>query len=434
MLAPQKDIFLIGLDPFNRQELEDLRHADRYHFHELLSYDEIKGGGRFTFTGALEKAEERLRNFGGAPDGIVTFWDFPATSLLAVLTDTHRLPGPTLESTLKCEHKYWSRLEQERAAPEACPAFEALDPFAEDAADGVKIDFPFWIKPVKGTGSYLAYKVSDRAELDKALEQIRGNIERIARPFNHILERADLPEEVRRVDGRHCIVEASMKGSLHTVTGYVHRGEITLYGLVDSLNYPNTSSFLNYEYPSSLPRPIEERMGEISRRVIARLGLDDSPFNIEFFHDPEEDRFGLLEVNPRVSQSHAEIFRQVDGDSDEAIAVQLALGEDPDWSRGEGPAAFGAKFYVRRFRDGFVRAVPSAENLAAVKREFPGVVIEIEAEAGKRLSEDATEDSYSYDLAHLHFGADSREGLHEQFEALRERLEFDIEEVEGNGA
>jgi len=128
----------------------------------------------------LPKATAQLEAFSGSIDAIVTYWDFPSSTILPILRRRFGLPGTSLEAVLKCEHKYWSRLEQARVAPEHVPRFCALDPFADDPLATIPLAFPFWIKPVKAHSSHLGFKIRDRAEFDRAIGAIRGGIHRLA--------------------------------------------------------------------------------------------------------------------------------------------------------------------------------------------------------------------------------------------------------------
>ncbi len=428
MPAPnRKNVYVIGLDAFNRQQLEALPGAERYRVCELLSDTELKSYGDVPFGDTLSLAEERLKSAEDPADALITWWDFPATSLLAILTSRFELPGPSLESTLKCEHKYWSRCVQREVAPKAVPAFCSVNPFDAPAFDALEVEPPFWLKPVKATDSMLGFHIKSQADYAEALKHIREDIGIIAEPFNEILGYADLPDSIQAIDGHHCIAEAILEGSQHTTTGYVRKGEATVYGVVDSINYPDSSSFFRYEYPSALDEGVCERMADVSRRLMKHLGLDDSAFNIEFFYDSKNDRISILEINPRISQSHSDVFNKVDGKSDEGLIVELALDEDPDFPSRQGEFSYAAKFYYRRFEDGLVRRVPEQETIAAIRKEHPHTLIDIEAEEGKRLSDLWEQDSYSYALAILFLGADSREELIHKYEGITRQLPFEIQ-------
>src|SRR5690606_4021588 len=147
-----------------------------------------------------------------------------------------------------------------------------------------------------------------------------------------------------------------MTGDQCTVSGYVYNGEVTCYGVVDSVNYTGTSSFECYEYPSTLPARVQDRLKDLSSRIIGHLNLDCSTFNIEYFYNPASDTIGLLEINPRISQSHANIYEKVDGLPNHELVVDLALGRKPRWQERQGPFKKSAKFFIRSFeRDAVVR-------------------------------------------------------------------------------
>ncbi len=284
-----------------------------------------------------------------------------------------------------------------------------------------------WLKPALSYSSELAYGVGDLAEFRTAVDQIRQGIHRVGRPFEYILDRLDLPEEMAGVGGRVCLAEETLNGVQVAVEGYEHDGEITVYGVLDSINYPDSTSFLRHQYPSALPEPVQERLREVSKRVMRHIGWRLATFSIEFFYDPATDGISILEINPRHSQAHAELFAYVDGVPNHHCMLALALGENPAMPVRQGPYALAAKWYYRWFADGIVREVPSPEELARIEKEIPGVRIDIVPDEGQRLSDVDQQDSYSYELAHIFTGgADERE-LREKYDrcVAALRLAFD---------
>ncbi|MDZ7802949.1 ATP-grasp domain-containing protein [Thiohalophilus sp.] len=423
-----QNIFVLGADDFNCKLLDEI-HDDRgYEFHSLLTFDEVKGVDKYpSFNGLIEQAESVLGHFEGRIDAIVGYWDFPVNSMVPVLCEKHNLVSPSLESELKCDHKYWSRCEQKKVIPGHTPAFESLDPFAEDAAEKIQMAFPFWIKPVKSTDSFLAFRVNNRQDLDEALRKIRDKIDYIGAPFNELLGHATLPDYVREVEGHHCIIEEMISGHQCTVEGHAYEGEIISHGIIDSFNYPGGSSFFRYEYPSQLPQEIKDAMVETSRTIMSHIGFDNGAFNIEYFYDMNTGDYQLLEINPRISQSHSEMFQFVDGTSNHQIMVDLALGNKPDFKARAGRFACAAKFYLRRFEDGKVSHVPGADELDRLRNSIPGVDIDINIEKGTQLSALIEQDSYSFDLANIYIGAGDTRELLEKFRKVVEALPIEIE-------
>lgn len=424
-----KNVFVVGADPFNMQKVYNLDIGIDLNIHELLTFDEVKGNGFYPVQACLETAERRLSAFDGPIDAIIGYWDFPVTAMVAILCRRHNLPAPSLESVLRCEHKYWSRVEQCRVIPEFTPRFTEVDPFRDDDINAIDVPYPFWIKPVKGTDSLLAFKVKNRKDLRESIEKIRGGIHRIAGPFDYILSHADLPEEVARVKGHHCIVEELIPGRQCTVEGYVHQGRHTHHGIIDSINYPKVSSFFRYQYPSGLPRRIKARVSEATEKLMTHLEYDNATYNVEFFYQPGSGHLGLLEINPRLSQSHSDMFEKVDGASNFKIMVELALGREPDFPIREGRYGCAAKFHVRVFEDGIARHVPDERDIKRIQEQFPDTLIEMKVRQGMRLSDLIEQDSYSYDLAHIHTGAKDRKSLLVKYNRILEALHFEFDPV-----
>lgn len=407
-----KNVFIVGADAFNCQQLKQIPGAEEFHFHNLLTFEEVKGGGHYPpFDQLLERAEEQLKAFPGTIDAIMGYWDFPVTSMVPLLCARHGLPAPSLEAEMKCDHKYWSRLEQQAVVPNNTPAFSAIDPFADEPLANTTLDYPFWLKPIKGTDSLLAFKISNDQDVEQALSQIRQHIVDIARPFNQLLRHAQLPPEVAAIDGYHCIIEELMNGHQCTIEGHVYRGEVRTHGIIDSINYPRRSSFFRYQYPSRLPERVKQKMRESSQRLMEHIGYDNGGFNIEYFYNPRNETLMILEVNPRISQSHSIMFQMVDGASNHTIALELALGNPPNFPHRQGEYGCAAKFHVRRFENAYVSRVPTEEEIEAIEEEIAGIKIDIIVREGMMLSDLIEQDSYSYDMAHLHIGAPNQKEL-----------------------
>ncbi|NGN69460.1 ATP-grasp domain-containing protein [Streptomyces sp. A7024] len=427
-MPADRNIFVLGLDDLNLRSLGELPAAADCRFHPLLTRDELQFEER-QLTDLLDEAQRQLREFDGTVDAIVGYRDFPVTTMLPILCHRFGLRSPSLESVVKCEHKYWSRLEQRKVIDEH-PRFALLD-LEEPARLPDGLNYPVWIKPVKSYSSKYAYKVRDDEQFCAAVAEIKEGIEQIGKPFEYVVKQLELPRELADAGPQACIVEESMPGDQATVEGYVQDGRIEVYGVVDSHTYPDTSSFLRYQYPSALPGDVQDRLADISRRVIRQIGLDHSTFCIEFFYDPGTGAIGLLEVNPRHSQSHAELFSQVDGVPNHHCMVSLALGENPRLPFRQGPYAVAAKWYLRRFRDGLVRHRAGEDELRALAKELGGVDMVPVADAGMRLSEaPEAHDSYSYELAHVYVGADDEHGLREKYERCVAALDFVIDDTE----
>jgi len=427
--SAKRNIFVLGLNGFNLEKLKSIRGAENYNYYGMLAPEEILDAGNYPIRDMIGRAEKQLRDFAGSVDAIIGYMDFPVSTMLPVLRRDFGLPGPTLESLLRCEHKYWSRLEQKKAVPEVTPAFAVFDPFDEDSIAGIDLDFPFWIKPVKSAGSWLGFRVGGNDELRRAVTVIRRHIGRFGDPFDYILDQAELPEAIARVRGNWCIAEQIIGGRLCTVEGYVLDGAVRSHGTVDSILYPGTSSFFRYQYPSTLDEDIQHRMLGVIDTLLTAVGYDNAAFNIEFFLDEASGRLWLLEVNTRVAQHHSDLFEKVDGVSNHQVTVDVALGRKPRMPHRRGRFKCAAACWLRRRHDGIVRRVPTEAEIAEIRKRIPGTIIEVEVREGMRLSDAVDQDSYSYVLALIYVGGESEQDLLSKYEQCVQSLFFDIENV-----
>jgi len=428
MTNKRKNLFVFGLDDFHRADLEALPRAEEFEFHDLLTFDEATRGDLHGTPEMLEKAEQRLRDFDGSVDGIMTHWDFPSTVMTPILRHRFSQPGPTVEAALKCEHKYWSRLEQHKAVPEAVPDFAPVNPFADDPLEHVHFDYPFWLKPVTAHSSNLGFRIDGPEDLEHALEQIREGIALFAEPLNYLSGFASLPPEIEQVDGYHCVAETIIsKGRQCTLEGFRYQGETEVYGVIDTVRDPRFQSCLSrYQYPSSIPQKTQERMIDVTRRVLDQFGYDHAPFNVEFFWDEDSDELKLLEVNSRISQSHSPLFALVDGASHQQVVIDLALGQRPEPPRRQGHYKLAAKFMMRVFESGTVARAPSEGDLVLLTRQFPEVRFEPHVKSGDSLTDLPFQDSYSFNVADIYLGADSQPELLEKYETCKQMMPFEI--------
>lgn len=424
------NVFVLGLEEQNLETLRHVPHLADYRFHQLLTVDELQHGDEIDVEGLLAKAERQLDAFEadrGPVDAIVGYWDFPVSTMMPVLCAKRGLPNPTLESVLKCEHKYWSRLEQQQVIDEH-PRF-ALVELDGTPEPPVKLEYPMWLKPVKSVSSQLAFKVNDDDEFHRAVEEISEGIGRLGEPFEFLLNMIDLPPEVAEAGGKACLAEEAMTGLQAATEGFSYRGDVNVYGVLDSVNYPDSFSFLRHQYPSQLPKELTAKMIDISERVIAHIGLDMTAFSIEFFCQPDSGEVRLLEINPRHSQSHAELFDYVDGVPNHHAMLRLALGQEPNMPRGKGPFDIAAKWLHRTFiEDAVVERVPTEEEIAQIESDIDGVSIHVVVDEGVRLSDMVEQDSYSYELAQVYIGAANVDDMQRKFDTVVERLPIGLKQ------
>jgi biotin carboxylase len=426
----QKHLYVLGADDLNLSKLQELPEAHDYVFHRLLTLEEAQPGNKDPrlIEHVVQKAQQQLDAASNPVDAIVTYWDYPLSTMLPILCQHYGLPGASLQSVMACEHKYWSRQIQQKLVPEHTPAFQSINPFADLDTQEITLAYPFWLKPIKAHSSQLGFKIHNADELREALATIRQSIGHFAELFNKLLARVDVPAEVGPVDGSYCIAEEILTGQQTTVEGFIYEGEAHTYGIVDIIRNPGSSTFNHYIYPSRFPPDVQQRINDVACQIMAHTGYNNAPFNIEFFYDDERDRLLLLEINTRISQSHSPLFKKVDGMSNFSIMLDVALGQRPRLHAREGEFACAGKFFMRKYEDAFVTRVPTAQEIGRLQERFPDVEVKVSVKENMRLSELPNQETYSYDLGQIILGAHSEAELTDKHRQCRDALTFTFAE------
>ena len=293
-----------------------------------------------------------------------------------------------------------------------------------EGADGwAGENFPLFVKPVKSFFSVGAQRVNGSEELEEVRKEWEGKAD-FFEPFEILLKKYTGKE----IGSRCLIAEGLLEGVQATLDGYVQDGEVEVMGVVDSIMFPGTIAFQRFEYPSSLPEGVQDRMGEVARKVMQGLGYDNGQFNIEFIYNPEVDTVHIVEINPRMSSQFADLFEKVDGTNSYSVLLDLALGKKVKLRRREGKHAAAFSCVLRTFQNQLVQKLPTESELEAMQKEFPDARIEVLAREGRKLSEQM-QDTCSYRYGLVNIGGKDREEILERFEYCKSRLTFNFRPV-----
>jgi hypothetical protein len=373
---------------------------------------------------ALDFIERAAAGALGRVDGVFSASDYPGATVAAAIATRLSLPGARPEAVLRASHKYYSRRAQREVVPEAVPRFALLRP---GGAARVPFPFPVFVKPVKGSYSVLARRISGQRELEDYLAS--PGVREFTNDYLAIFNRLVAAFTRFEYDGRWLLVEELLRGKLVTVEGFVCHGRVSLLGVVDSVLHPQ-GSFARFDYPSSLPPEVQARMQAIAFRVISRLRLDWTLWNIEMIWDPERDRIALVEVNPRLCGQFADLYQKVDGSNGYAVALALARREEPKPARGAGRYRLASSQPLRVLSPARVVRAPSAEDLAAAEALYPQTQVWNECRSGEALADFAQgEDGASYRYGVINLGADSVEERDARLAAVHQRLGYAFEPI-----
>lgn len=427
-----KRILVLCPGPWDRQALADPALRARYEpvlaGEELYDLPLVRLACFFDIFSYARRVAQAHR--GARLAGVIGTGDYPGCMLAALVAVELGLPTPPASAVVRLSHKFYSREIQRRVVPEATPAFEAIDPLAP--REPRTLPYPFFVKPVKGTMSFRAQRVSGPAALRQALrfslaERITGQI--MLKPFSQLLR----TYTDGRVPAHAFIAEEPLSEVQVTVDGFVEGGRVVVMGIVDSVMYPGTISFQRFELPSRLPAGVQARMVDIVTRLMAGAGFDQSCFNVELFYDPARDTIHVIEVNPRMSYQFSSLYERVSGKSTFDIQLALAAGEPVGWTPGQGPDRAAASFVMRRFTDARVLSVPTREQIARAEQRYEGTTVKVLCAVGDRLSTHY-QDVGSFRYAIVNMSAPTYDELHARYREVERMLPFAFGRSAGGAA
>jgi hypothetical protein len=424
-----RTVLTVGLTGDDARWLARIDRPGRFRFVPLGDFAEADNPELCRPRAFIAAAVEEARRLDEPPTGIVAFDDYPASILAAAIAEELKLPGPSLAAVVACNNKGWSRALQAAAAPESVPRFQILDLHRSYAPGDLALPFPFWLKPVKSSMSYLGFRIRSFAEFERALALSRAGLPAYTAAFQELMDLAppSLPTGTPIGRADWLIAEELLGGRQCTLDGVMHRGEMTVIGIVDSVRLRNRVSFTRFDYPSRLSRPIQARMSDIAQRVMRSIGFDNGLFNIEFFVDDGGQPM-IIEINPRFSPQFSDLFEKVDGTLSHQHIVELATGEPPGLTSRRGRHRIAASCVLRVDGDRLVERVPDERDIARLQAAIPDAHVQVTTDAGRRLSE-SVQDSYTYRYGLIHLGARDRRDLRAKLAKAKRLLPFRLKPV-----
>lgn len=418
--AAVKRIRVLFPTAWDRQQLEARPElwADAFE----LSFDSPADEDCSDMHDVLGHIDRAVAEWAGQVDGVFSSSDYPGIAVAAAIGTALGLPASEPAAIMRAAHKGLARIVQRDTLPAETPAFQQLDPDRIDTTE-LTVPLPCFVKPAKGCFSVLARRCDDAGQVRTFLHDPR--VATYRRDFLKIYCRLVARYLGAEVDGTAFVAEAMLRGRMVTVEGYATDGEHHALGVVDSLRHERTGSFVGFQYPSTLPPSVCRRLERAACRLAEAFDLRWTMFNAEFFWDPETDRIGTVEINPRLCGQFADLYEKVDGVNGYRIALELAAGMRPSVMRGAGAFACAASYPLRVFEPVRVVRTPDADDLAAARALTAQTLIWNEVHEGDELSDFATgDDGHSYRYAVVNVGGDDPAGLAANRDAIERRLDY----------
>ncbi len=418
-----KRLLVLFPKDWDRDELDQPRYRPRYEFfYEGFDLFTFLENARLMTFNAWRYADKLVKKYRGRIDGVISNNEQFGALIAAVVAQRLGLPGTDPAVIIAAQHKYYARCLQQKIVPEATPRFSVFPYKLETAAD-VGLPFPLYVKPVKATYSVLARRVDSFAELQGHL---RFNffetliLHKLVTPFNDLMARFT----PFTIDAHHLIAEEIMSGVQVNLDGFMHNGKITLLGIVDEVMYPGTQAFARFEYPSRLPAAVLARMKALAQTLLTGIDYGHGFFNVELIYQPDTGSIQVIEINPRMASQLVNLYRRVDGYDPYEVLIDLALGNAPRVTQGEGAFGAAASFVFRRFDGREVTRTPGPAQLESVHQRYPDARLMLYLKRGASLAREMKWLG-SYRYAVLNLGGASAEDLHQRYDEIRRALAFE---------
>jgi hypothetical protein len=137
------------------------------------------------------------------------------------------------------------------------------------------MDFPLILKPVDDAGGRHLYVVRNSDDLERALSSLFS-----------AQSRTMFGDPIRRV-----LVQSQLQGQEIAVQGVTWGNEVLI---TDVIEYTKSDAVYELDQLADPRSPRTIRAAEYTRKVLARLGIQNTAFHVEVFDDP---RFGLVAVD-----------------------------------------------------------------------------------------------------------------------------------------
>jgi hypothetical protein len=337
---------------------------------------------------------------------------YPGAVIAAAVASRLGLPHISTAAALSLQHRYVSRLLQQRSVPEAVPKFELLESTSEPE---LSLAFPCYVRPVKAFVTHASALIDTPEELRAHLaknalsSEVTSAFDRFAREAGGIV-----------FSGGDFIAEEILPGQRIWVEGAARRGRTIVIGVVSRRV---ESGLTRFDYPAAIDDSIRSEAERIAARFIDSVGYGDGIFTMEFAADAESGRIGIVDVVPTMRRDFAALHEKVDGTSTWEMLVDVASGRELTFIPEGGEYPTATTFALCRGAECVVSRAPSAADVGRALSLVSGASVAILAGSGERLAP-FDERGGSYRYAELTIGGMSAAEVDAGFARLDGSLPF----------
>ena len=191
--ASPRTVLTVGVTDHDAHWLDRIQRPERFRYLPVGDFAQADNPELCRPRAFIAAAVAEAKRLDHPVYGVVAFDDYPASLLAVAIAERLGLPGPSLASVVACSNKAWSRVMQEAAVPEAVPRYQIIDPHRVQRPGDLQLAYPFWLKPVKSSMSYLGFRIASFAEFERAVALSRAGLPAYSSAFQEFMEMARPP-------------------------------------------------------------------------------------------------------------------------------------------------------------------------------------------------------------------------------------------------
>ncbi len=356
-------------------------------------------------------------------DGVIGTHDSSAVFAAIICEHTGKnFASP--QSVVNCQNKYICRRIQKEVIPQNTPHFCLDSDYLQDPS---QLSTPFFIKPVRANISFGSHKVNSSEELKYYIQKESKDIAYYNQYFFEALEMSS--EKNIQLNLSTCnlyLCEDFIPGTQVTVDGFVCNKEVEFFGYTKAEFYEHSNSFSHHVFPYNFPLELDQAINTNLRKLILRLGIDNSFFNVELRANEHNNTFYIIEVNSRIAFQFAMSIQQVRGFDPLHLLCDLAVGKKPDIQE-EVPSLFRYcfNFELHSFSDQKVLKTPTQSEYENIKLHYPEVHIRNLIQEKYNLS-DYKHNPESFRYCILDIPGNSKEEIMNKYKEVISMLKYEF--------
>ncbi len=377
----------------------------------------------------LYQTVERINHHPEIYDGVVGTHDSSAVFAAIIAEETGKRFA-TVQSTICCQNKYLCRRIQRAYTPDHTPGFcLALDYLRNPE----RLQAPFFIKPVRANISFGAHRIETPQQLEFYIGSESMDIARFNQYYLEAIE--SYSKHYNAINMATCnsfLCEDLIDGNQVTVDGYIFEGELTCFGVTKAVFHPRTNSFSHHEFPYELSTWLHSAITSALSRLIPKIGLNNSFFNVELRIDETAGTFKIIEVNSRIAFQFARTIEAVTGISPLYMLCDVAVGRRPALTpQTEHLFNYCYNFELHRFSDAKILQTPTKSVFDEIALKYPEVRIRNLIHENVNLS-DFKHNPESFRYCILDVPGNSREEIMSKYDDVTAMLSYKFDTPDEN--